>query len=250
MSSPDLFVVCKSCGAEVSPYITECPYCGNRLRKRAPKLDRPGKPAKPPRPSRGTRRPPRPRVGRAPRSGRPWGTIVLIVASVLATLAATLSTTVAENLILPPGGGDEDPWRLVTTLFVYDSDGYEAVVLGGAFLFSWLLERRHGAWAPVVIFLVAGVAGTAAAAAYDDSAFLLGAPGAAVGLLAAWAVPHLLAARRGERDEDVDLLGAGVFALLLLALPLAVHEAHWLEGLAGGLAGLLLGLPLARAAVR
>ena len=37
---PDLFVICKSCGSEVSPYITECPYCGNRLRKRAPKLDR------------------------------------------------------------------------------------------------------------------------------------------------------------------------------------------------------------------
>src|SRR3712207_6963529 len=34
-SGPDLFVVCKSCGSEVSPYITECPYCGTRLRKRA-----------------------------------------------------------------------------------------------------------------------------------------------------------------------------------------------------------------------
>src|SRR5260370_41014591 len=41
--NPDLFVICKSCGAEVSPYITECPYCGNRLRKRAPKLDREGR---------------------------------------------------------------------------------------------------------------------------------------------------------------------------------------------------------------
>ena len=39
-SGPDLFVVCKSCGSEVSPYITECPYCGTRLRKRAPKLER------------------------------------------------------------------------------------------------------------------------------------------------------------------------------------------------------------------
>ena len=39
---PDLFVICKNCGSEVSPYITECPYCGNRLRKRAPKLDRDG----------------------------------------------------------------------------------------------------------------------------------------------------------------------------------------------------------------
>src|ERR1039458_3872073 len=42
---PDLFVICKSCGSEVSSYITECPYCGNRLRKRAPKLDREGRPA-------------------------------------------------------------------------------------------------------------------------------------------------------------------------------------------------------------
>ncbi|MEA2190098.1 MAG: hypothetical protein QOI73_219, partial [Solirubrobacteraceae bacterium] len=41
MSHPDLFVVCKNCNAEVSPYITECPYCGMRLRKRAPKIERP-----------------------------------------------------------------------------------------------------------------------------------------------------------------------------------------------------------------
>src|SRR2546430_15789421 len=39
-SSADLFVVCKQCGSEVSPYITECPYCGHRLRRRAPKLPR------------------------------------------------------------------------------------------------------------------------------------------------------------------------------------------------------------------
>ena len=38
--APDLFVVCKNCGSEVSPYITECPYCGTRLRKRAPKIER------------------------------------------------------------------------------------------------------------------------------------------------------------------------------------------------------------------
>src|SRR5918995_2744975 len=41
-SPPELSVVCKNCGAEVSPYVTECPYCGTRLRKRAPKLERVG----------------------------------------------------------------------------------------------------------------------------------------------------------------------------------------------------------------
>src|SRR5882757_417516 len=43
-SSADLFVVCKNCGSEVSPYITECPYCGHRLRRRAPKLPRESEP--------------------------------------------------------------------------------------------------------------------------------------------------------------------------------------------------------------
>ncbi len=38
MSETELRVVCKSCGREVSPYVTECPYCGARVRKRAPKL--------------------------------------------------------------------------------------------------------------------------------------------------------------------------------------------------------------------
>jgi membrane associated rhomboid family serine protease len=252
MSSPDLFVVCKSCGAEVSPYITECPYCGNRLRKRAPKLDRPGKPTKPSRPSRplrpsrGTRRPSRPRRERAPRSGRPMGTIILVGLSVLVTLAVKLSATVAEETILIAGTWEEEPWRLLTTLFVYDSAGYQAVLLGCIFLFGWLLERRHGPLAPVAVFLLAGIAGTAAAAAYHDDVFLLGAPGAGMGLVAAWSVPALLARRSGETDEDWDLLGAAVFAVLLLALPLAVREAHVIEGVAGGLVGLAAGLPLAR----
>src|SRR6201995_1841665 len=40
MSETELSVICKNCGSEVSPYVTECPYCGARLRKRAPKLER------------------------------------------------------------------------------------------------------------------------------------------------------------------------------------------------------------------
>ena len=48
VSQPDLFVVCKNCGSEVSPYVTECPYCGQRVRKRAPKIDRGGGPPEPP----------------------------------------------------------------------------------------------------------------------------------------------------------------------------------------------------------
>src|SRR3979490_2687845 len=87
--NPELFVVCKSCGSEVSPYITECPYCGNRLRKRAPKIDRDGRVAEKPR-----RRPPTPSLGRL-KSGeipgirgdsRPYGALTIVLASLAGCL--------------------------------------------------------------------------------------------------------------------------------------------------------------------
>src|SRR3954449_5725889 len=55
MSETELSVICKNCGSEVSPYVTECPYCGARLRKRAPKLERRGDGLEP-KPSRRSRR--------------------------------------------------------------------------------------------------------------------------------------------------------------------------------------------------
>ena len=84
---PDLFVICKNCGSEVSPYITECPYCGNRLRKRAPKLDRDGRVAE----KRRKRRTPAPSLPRLRRGeipgirpeSRPYATIVLVVLGLL-----------------------------------------------------------------------------------------------------------------------------------------------------------------------
>ena len=85
MSETELSVICKNCGSEVSPYVTECPYCGARLRKRAPKLERrgdgleaeaaPPPPAADPRaaaPRGGARRrSPLRDAGRDPRLGRP-----------------------------------------------------------------------------------------------------------------------------------------------------------------------------------
>src|SRR3712207_912158 len=114
-SGPDLFVVCKSCGAEVSPYITECPYCGNRLRKRAPKLDKGGKPKEPkarkaPRPALSRMRPgeiPGIRVA----SGRPYATILLVLTAIIVTLGwkATL-WDVTDLVVFGPLG--ERIWAL------------------------------------------------------------------------------------------------------------------------------------------
>jgi hypothetical protein len=72
-----------------------------------------------------------------------------------------------------------------------------------------------------------------------------GANGAALGLLAAWAVPDLLAVR-SRSYYDADLLGTAAIAAALLAMPLARQEISWVAGVTGGLIGLLLGLGLNR----
>src|SRR5438874_9652817 len=87
--NPELFVVCKSCGSEVSPYITECPYCGNRLRKRAPKIERGGGPPEPQRKRRARPQLPRLRRDEIPgirADGRPQATIALVLAGIAMTL--------------------------------------------------------------------------------------------------------------------------------------------------------------------
>jgi membrane associated rhomboid family serine protease len=243
-SSPDLFVVCKNCGAEVSPYITECPYCGTRLRKRAPKLEKGGIP-KPPKPKRS-----RPMLGRLKpgeipgirADSRPWAAWVLVVASVLVPLGGRAGFYPLSDLALPAG---DEYWRGLTTLFVYGQTGYEVVAVGAMALFAWLLERRHGWWAPLLIFLLCGAAGSALVIAVDPGALAVGANGVALGMLCAWVVRDLLARRRGEED-DADMLGVLAIAVVLVLLPIVSPEAHALAGLGGGVMGLLLGLVLAR----
>src|SRR5277367_4535381 len=103
MSRADLFVVCKNpdCGAEVSPYVTECPYCGTRLQKRAPKLDKGFQPARRP------RRTPAPSLGRL-RPGEipgiradsgPYVTGAIIIATGAFWIATRAGWLSAANLV-------------------------------------------------------------------------------------------------------------------------------------------------------
>ena len=251
VSQPDLFVVCRNCGSEVSPYVTECPYCGQRVRKRAPKLERSGEEAEP-RPAR-RRRPRLPRLrpdemeGIAPDT-RPTATIALIVLSLLTTLVYAAGGLGIEDV----GGitfAAEEAWRYVTTPFVHGTSlGYQFVALTAVGVFGSMLERRFGLLAPVAVFLLAGAAGAAAAVALAgvepfDYDFVLGANGAALGVLVAWLVDDRRAARRGD-DRENDLLGVYVFAAVLLLMPLAVLDASPVAGLVGATVGALLGFVL------
>jgi hypothetical protein len=224
---PDLFVVCKNCGSEVSPYITECPYCGNRLRKRAPKIDRDGRVTE-----KRRRRPPAPSLGRLRRDEipgirgdtRPYATIVLVVLALVGCLL----------------------WRTgligLTSLAVF-------VCIGAIALYGWLLEQRHGPIAVLALFLIGAVGGLAATAVVYPDPAALGGNGGALALLCAWAVPDILALRAGD-EIDGDLIGTAVIAVVIALMPLAAPGASWVAGGVGAAAGLLIGLPLARLSMR
>jgi len=259
----DLFVVCKNCGSEVSPYVTECPYCGQRVRKRAPKIERGAqRPAdkgrRSRRRSRGARLG-RLRTGELPglrAEGRPVATIAIVAGSFLAYLAAVAGAFDPINAIVF-GKLDGEWWRILTAPFVHLSGG-GTIFAGGAYqfatmvaigIFGTLLERRHGAGLVLFLALLAGAGGMLVAAALDDFPIAAGSNGLALGLLCAWAVPNLLAWRRGDEWEG-DLLGTAVIAAVLLLMPVAVEIADAVAGVTGAVVGLVVGLGLTRLPAR
>jgi membrane associated rhomboid family serine protease len=253
VSQPDLFVVCRNCGSEVSPYVTECPYCGQRVRKRAPKLDRKG--GGEPQPKRRRRRPTLPRLradeiaGVAPDT-RPYATLALVVVCALSALVWRADSSLDLGYLAVPVA--EDVWRYFTASFLFqDKIGYAFIALAATGIFGTLLERRFGPLPVVAIFVLSGAAGMALVAFVETpplfentEAFpVFGANGAALGLLCAWLVDDRLAARRGE-DRDNDLLGVYVVAIVLVLLSVAEESANIGTAVGGGLAGAVLGLAL------
>jgi membrane associated rhomboid family serine protease len=254
VSQPDLFVVCRNCGSEVSPYVTECPYCGQRVRKRAPKLDRSGGEPQPKKKRR--RRPTLPRLraeeiaGIAPDT-RPYATFVLILAGVASLLVFQADPFLDIGDLFVPG--DTEPWRFFTSPFVfYDLFGYAFVSLVAVGIFGTLLERRFGPLATLAVFVLSGAAGMALVAYVETPPLFVdntqafpavGANGAALGLLCAWLVEDRMAARRHE-DRESDLLGVYVIAVALLLLSLAEEVANIGAAVGGAAVGALLGLLL------
>ena len=256
----DLFVVCKHCGSEVSPYITECPYCGQRLRRRAPKLPREGEPSHERRgllrglssraggraaaPQRAARRRKAPSALAATIALRPYATIAIVLAScVLWVLIRADYVSLEKLLVIGPLHGDW--WKLLSTQFSYVNGWYAFFTLLVIAIFGWLLERRYGPIVVIALFLGAGVAGALVALAVYPLPLVVGGNAGALALLAAWAAPDVRARRAGDYYEG-DLLGAGACAALVLAIPFAQPEASWLAGVTGAVVGVIVGLGLAQ----
>jgi membrane associated rhomboid family serine protease len=246
MSETELSVVCKNCGSEVSPYVTECPYCGARLRKRAPKLERRGDGLE----ARPRRRPRLLRRRRADPTApfRPYATLAVILGS-----AALLLVQKATGYALGSFGGLVVPlqdqwWRFLTAPFAYLDVGYLFVVAIGLAIFSAALERRLGSAATAVLLGACGSLGMLAAGGIADAqghvVTIAGGNGVALGALAAW-----FAIRRAEAhqeiDQEYDSIGVAVAAAVLLALPIFESTADVFAGLAGAAVGGLAGLAAA-----
>lgn len=247
MSETELSVICKNCGSEVSPYVTECPYCGARLRKRAPKLERRGDGLEP-KPRRGTAR----RFFRIKLRSReianyhrPYASLAAILGSALLLLveqASGASLVTLGGLTVPVNG---EWWRFFTAPFAYADVGYLFVVAIGLAIFGVGVERRLGSPATAVLLLACGSLGMLAASgianAQGDITVIAGGNGMALGAVAAW-----FAIRRSEArhaiDQDYDPIGVAVAAAVLLALPIFESTADVFAGLVGGAVGGLAGL--------
>jgi membrane associated rhomboid family serine protease len=245
MSETELSVICKNCGSEVSPYVTECPYCGTRLRKRAPKLERRDGALEAQRPRR---RRPRllPRRG-GDRSGvsRPYATLAVILGSAILLLVQKATgdgLSTFGGLLVPVQG---EWWRFLTAPFAYVDVGYLFVVALGLAIFSIGVERRLGSGPTAVLLVACGslgmLAASGVASAQGEFTVIAGGNGMALGAVAAW-----FAIRRAEAhgaiDEEYDAIGVVVAVAVLMALPLFVPTADFIACLVGGAVGGLAGL--------
>jgi membrane associated rhomboid family serine protease len=249
--SVDLNVVCKNCGSEVSPYITECPYCGQRLRKRAPKLSRHDEggevefaPVEKTKRFRRRRREPRserPLTWLA--AQRPYVSIALVLAGAAVYLVNQGGTLGYHDLGAVFGPLDGDWWRLFAAPFNYDNVGYLFVVGLAVAIFGSSLERRYSGLATAGIFLACGALGMYLATAFEDFPIAIGGNGAALGLIGAWLVRDLRDRRSGY-DTESDLLGVAAVAAVLAAMPILDRWADGWAGFGGAALGCVLGLAL------
>lgn len=247
MSETELSVICKNCGAEVSPYVTECPYCGARLRKRAPKLERRGD-ALEPKPSRRQKKRARKRL-RIPDFAvgdqRPYATLAIILGSALLLLVQKASgdpLVTFGGLIVP---FEDEWWRVFTAPFAYVDVGYLFVVALALAIFGTGLERRLGSLPTAVLLLACGALGMVAASGIaSDLTVIAGGNGIALGALGAWFALRRAESRRSI-EVDYDAIGVMVAAAVLLVLPVFAPTANFFAGLVGGAVGILAGLAAA-----
>ena len=260
MAGPELSVVCRNCGSEVSPYVTECPYCGNRIRKRAPKLQREGDEIK----IREGRREKKLRrdaerraraderlesfgrvsARREELATRPWATALLLAIPALLFIATQASESFFID-VLDKTYAPEWPRFLIAPYF-YESAGYLFVCGLALAIFLPPVERRIGSVPALILAFACGALSILGADGLndligDETNFAAGANGMALGVIAAYVVlrePE----RRADPEESYDPFAVMVCALVVLLIPLVQTFAEVGSGVVGAAVGAACGL--------
>jgi membrane associated rhomboid family serine protease len=238
--------------------VTECPYCGTRLRKRAPKLERQGDELAPHESRRQRRR--RERAERRERrtsarilvgeGERHYAVLVAILAPALLVLvqrAADLPITDVGAIVGPV---ESEWWRYLAAPFAYPDVGYLFVVSIGIAIFGVAVEARLGIVATAILIVACGALGMLAADGIesaiggDSLLTAAGGNGIALGLLATWAVLRA-GEMRADPTAETEVIGAAVAAAVLIMLPLVEDYANVFAGLGGALVGGISGLAAA-----
>jgi len=260
MAGPELSVVCRNCGSEVSPYVTECPYCGQRIRKRAPKLEREGDEIKiregrrekklrrdAERRARADER--REGFGRATArreelATRPWATALLLAIPALLFIATQASDRLFVD-VLDTTYAPELPRFLVAPYF-YESAGYLFVCGLALAIFLPPVERRIGSLPALILAFACGALSILGADGIndllgDETNSAAGANGMALGVIAAY-VALREPDRRADPEDSYDPFAVLVCALVVLLIPLVQTFAEVGAGVVGALVGGACGL--------
>jgi membrane associated rhomboid family serine protease len=189
---------------------------------------------------------------------RPWATLALLAANVLAMGAFVLLVRLSapgDDTVLVRAGALFRPavqagewWRLFTMPLLHAGLLHVAVNLYGLFLLGRFAEEILGARRLLAVYLTAGASGALVSTLLGRSPLSIGASGAVLGLLGALVV--ILLRRRSAWPDDkwrrallwnLVLLGA-LQIWLGFQIPMHDNAAH-LGGLIGGALATLLLLP-------
>src|SRR6202012_816123 len=176
---------------------------------------------------------------------RPYATMAVILGSAILLLvqkATGDSLATYGGLIVPI---NSEWWRYLTAPFAYVDVGYLFVVAVGLAIFATGGERRLGSWPTALLLLACGALGVLAAggiaSAKGEITVIAGGNGMALGAVAAWFAIRRAESHRAIREES-DMVGLGVAAAVLIALPLFSPTADFFACLVGGAVGGLAGL--------
>lgn len=140
---------------------------------------------------------------------------------------------------------DGDYWRLFTAMFLHVGLTHLAFNGFGLFIFGQQVEKFYGPYRFGVIYILAGLAGSVASFALNDTAVGAGASGAIFGILGALVAFFVIHRDKLGEFGRQSLTGFLILAAINLFIGFSIPNVDNFAHMGGFAAGFALALPLA-----